>query len=107
MPVKVTDPMQLEAHAGIRAWPDVKIKDAFGFRGYWRHGKLFAFITHTGLAVKTTSSQKQTELSGLPGVEPFVLEGKTQREWPVLPLTDDERVALAVAQARQSYEALG
>ncbi len=106
MPIEITDPLQRAVDDVVREWPDVKAKSVFGHRGYVRGRKMFAFLANGGIALKIGGEDELTALYLREGVEPFAYNGMPMRQWPVLPLGDEDGLSEALTLARRAYEAV-
>lgn len=85
-------------------WPQVRVKPAFGHRGYVRNGKMFAFMAEDGVGVKAWAGDEADALYERDGVRSFEVNGMTMRAWPILPLRSDEDVSQALTALQHAYE---
>ena len=101
-------PRQAAVDEVVAGWPEVKLKQVFGHRGYVRGGKMFAFLAEEGVSVKTFSAEESAVLYARSGVLPFVYRpGMEMAAWPVLPLRSDAELDDALSAVRRAYEAAG
>jgi TfoX/Sxy family transcriptional regulator of competence genes len=103
MPIAPMTPLSAAVDEIVTAWPEVKARPVFGFRGYVRAGKMFAFLTGDGVAVKAAGAFAD-ELYARPGVVAFAYNGMPMKQWPILPLPDDDALDDVVTNARRAYE---
>jgi TfoX/Sxy family transcriptional regulator of competence genes len=90
----------------FNAWPEVKSRPVFGFRGYVRAGKMFAFVAGAGVAVKAAGAFAD-ELYARPGVVAFAYNGKPMAQWPILPLATEADLDDVLEMAARAYESVG
>jgi hypothetical protein len=95
---------QVSLDATLVEWPEVRVKPAFGHRGYVRNGKMFAFMADEGVGVKAWAGEEVDALYALEGVRSFEVNGMAMRAWPILPLRSDEEISQALTALQHAYE---
>jgi hypothetical protein len=103
MPIAPMTPLCAAVDEIVTAWPEVKARPVFGYRGYVRAGRMFAFLTGDGVAVKASGAFAE-ELYARPGVVAFAYNGMPMKQWAILPLADEGALDDIVGNARQAYE---
>jgi hypothetical protein len=93
--------------ATVVEWPEVHAKQAFGHRGYVRHGKMFGFVVGEGVAIKAWAGEEAEALYARDGVTSFSHSGMEMRAWPILPLRTEEETEAALTALQHAYERAG
>jgi hypothetical protein len=106
MPIDPMSPLTADVDEILLQWPEVKARPVFGYRGYVRAGKMFAFLAGAGVAVKAAGTFGD-ELYARPGVVAFAYNGKPMIGWAIVPLPDESALDGVLDDARRAYDSVG
>jgi hypothetical protein len=106
MPIEPMSALTTAVDEVVTAWPEVKARPVFGYRGYVRAGRMFAFLAGGGVAVKAAGAFGD-ELYARPGVVSFAYNGMPMKGWAIVPLLDESALDGVIDDARRSYDSVG